>query len=177
MKISLDRTLVVEGKEDASYLSNYIDSEIVVVNGFELSKATISYLKNKQVILLLDPDKAGQEIRNKLNSVLNNAVNVEIDISKCVRGNKKGVAECEITEVLAKLKPFYRNKVTNKEEIKPSELYELGLSNNKELRDYVCDKLNLGKCNSKTLRKRLITNGIKLEQVCAIIKEYQNGNK
>ena len=42
MKISLSRILVVEGKEDASYLSNYIDSEIVVVNGYELSEATIS---------------------------------------------------------------------------------------------------------------------------------------
>ena len=52
MKISLNRVLVVEGKEDASYLSNYIDSEIVVVNGFELKNTTISYLKDKPVILL-----------------------------------------------------------------------------------------------------------------------------
>ena len=67
----LNRILVVEGKEDASYLSNYIDSEIVFVNGYELSKANISYLKNRPVILLLDPDDAGKSIRNKLNSLLN----------------------------------------------------------------------------------------------------------
>ena len=72
MRISLNRILVVEGKEDASYLSSYISSEIVVVNGYELSDATISYLKDKPVILLLDPDSAGESIRNKLNRVLNN---------------------------------------------------------------------------------------------------------
>ena len=47
MKMYLDGVLVVEGKEDASYLSNYISSEIVVVNGYELDEATINYLKGK----------------------------------------------------------------------------------------------------------------------------------
>ena len=47
MKLYLKGILVVEGKEDASYLSNYIASEIVVVNGFEITKSTISYLKDK----------------------------------------------------------------------------------------------------------------------------------
>jgi len=36
MKKSLNGILVVEGKEDASYLSNYIDSEIVTVQGYEV---------------------------------------------------------------------------------------------------------------------------------------------
>ena len=47
MKLYLNGVLVVEGKEDASYLSNYIESEIVVVNGFEMSESTINYLKGK----------------------------------------------------------------------------------------------------------------------------------
>ena len=68
MKISLNGVLVVEGKEDASYLSNYIASEIVVVNGFELDKTTISYLKDRHVLALLDPDEAGKQIREKLNN-------------------------------------------------------------------------------------------------------------
>ena len=105
MKIFLDGILVVEGKEDASYLSNYIDSEIVVVNGFELDERTINYLKDKKIIALLDPDEAGVKIRNKLNELIPNIINVEIDINKCIRGVKNGVAECEIDEILTKLKP------------------------------------------------------------------------
>ena len=41
MKEYLKGVLVVEGKEDAAYLSNYISSEIVVVNGFEMNATTI----------------------------------------------------------------------------------------------------------------------------------------
>ena len=177
MKISLSRILVVEGKEDASYLSNYIDSEIVVVNGYELSEATISYLKDKPVILLMDPDKAGEEIRNKLNSMLKDAVNVSIDIKKCNRGTKNGVAECEIDEVLAKLSEFCKDFAAKHADFSTADLYELGLSSDKNMRKFVCEKLNLGNCNFKTMQKRLISNNVKYQQVCEIIEEYKNGNK
>ena len=176
MKIALNRVLVVEGKEDASYLSNFVDSEIVVINGFELSNETILYLQNKPVILLLDPDEAGVNIRKKLNSLLNNCVDVEVDINKCTRGKKNGVAECEIDEVLDKLRPFAANKVTKEDGITAIDLYNLGL-NNKQLRRYVCDRLNLGLCNNKTLLKRINLNNISLSSLCEIIKEYNNGNK
>ena len=177
MRISLNRILVVEGKEDASYLSSYISSEIVVVNGYELSEATISYLKDKPVILLLDPDSAGESIRNKLNRVLNNVVNVTIDIKKCTKGAKNGVAECDIDEVLDKLSEFCRDFDEKQADFTTADLYKLGLSNDKELRRYVCEKLNLGNCNFKTLNKRLALNDIKLKHICEIIEEYKDGNK
>lgn len=177
MKITLNRILVVEGKEDASYLSNYIDSEIVVVNGYELSSATLAYLKNKPVILLMDPDKAGEEIRNKLNSALSDVVNVSIDIKKCNRGTKNGVAECEIDEVLGKLFEFCKDFSAKRPDFSTADLYELGLSSDKNMRNFVCEKLNLGNCNFKTMKKRLALNNINFKQVCEIIEEYKNGNK
>lgn len=175
MRIYLDGILVVEGKEDASYLSNYVASEIVVVNGYELDNQTIEYLKNKKVIALLDPDEAGIKIRKKLNEILSNIINVEIDINKCTRNTKNGVAECEIDEILTKLKPYVidcQNKETN---LKESDLFELGLIGNKELRDRVCRSLKLGKCNGKTLYKRLISANVKLGELKRIVEEC-NGN-
>ena len=170
MKIHLNRVLVVEGKEDASYLSNYISSEIVVVNGFELSKATISYLKNKSVILLLDPDDSGKRIREKLNSEIEDSVNVEIDINKCNRGAKNGIAECQIDEILNKLHKYVTKEHNNQISISTSDLYNLGLMKNKELRNKVCKELNLGSCNAKTLYKRLVNNNISLEHLKEVVK-------
>ncbi len=177
MKMFLNRILVVEGKEDAAYLSNYISSEIVITNGYELSEATISYLKDRPVLLLLDPDEAGASIRKKINKLLHDVVNIEVDINKCTRGIKNGVAECDIEEVLSKLTPFCMNNVTYSPYIKQSDLYNLGIIENKDLRSYVCDRLNLGVCNNKTLLKRLIYNNIQLDELNEIIKEYKNGNK
>lgn len=176
MKIFLDGVLVVEGKEDASYLSNFISSEIVVINGYEIDSHIIDYLKGNKVIALLDPDEAGIEIRKKLNNLIPNIINVEVDINKCTRGEKNGVAECEIDEVLTKLKPFVIEKNKKAEIIKKSDLYELGLLSNKELRDYICEKLKLGKCNGKTLYKRLASANVDIETIKKLIKEY-NGNQ
>lgn len=176
MKKYLNHVLVVEGKEDASYLSNYIGSEIVVVNGYELSNTTISYLKNKRVIVLTDPDEAGKRIRQKLNSLLDDVINVEIDISKCSKGIKNGVAECEIDEVLTKLAPYFIKKEDNNASISNIDLFNLGISKDKDLRAYICKELNLGNCNNKQLLKRLLNNKIELVTIKKLVEKYNNGN-
>ena len=176
MKKYLDGVLLVEGKEDASYLSNYIASEIVVINGFDIKDSLISYLKNKRVIILTDPDEAGLKIREKLNKKLSNVVNVEIDINKCSRGVKNGVAECQIDEIMDILSPFFIEDPQSDPLVTPNDLFVLGISENKNLRQFVCKELALGKCNNKTLLKRLNLNHIKVEELEKIVKKYQNGN-
>ena len=177
MKLYLDGLLVVEGKEDASYLSNYIESEIVVVNGYEMSNQTINYLKRKRVIALLDPDDAGKRIRKTLNERLDNVINVEIDINKCIRGPKNGVAECSIEEIIDILQPYSVKNPAKLQQIQESDLYNLGLiDKDSNLREYVCEKLNLGKCNGKMLLKRLNANDISLEELINTVKEYKHGN-
>lgn len=177
MRFGLDGILVVEGKEDASYLSSFISSEIVAVNGFELSTSTIDYLKGKRIIALLDPDESGKKIRKILNNQIDNIVNVEIDINKCTRGKKKGVAECQIDEILDKLSPYFSNTSQSKSNISSYDLYRIGLiGSDKELRDYVAGELKIGRCNSKQFLKRLNNNNIAISQVENIIKKY-NGNK
>ena len=81
-----------------------------------------------------------------------------------------------IKEVLDRLKPFICDKPILKDEIKNSDLYRLGLYGNEKIRSYVCQKLQLGKCNCKTLYKRLILNNISLNKLCEIIEEYNHGN-
>ena len=177
MKLFLNGVLVVEGKEDASYLSNYIGSEIVVVNGYEMSDNTINYLKGKTIIALLDPDDAGKQIRKTLNDKLENVINVEIDINKCIRGTKNGVAECSIDEIMAKLQPYSVKNPAKLKRIQESDIFKMGLVNGDvDLRKYVCEKLNLGKCNGKVLLKRLNANNVSMEELAKVVEEYKHGN-
>ena len=146
-----------------------------MVNGYELDERTIAYLKGKKVIALLDPDDAGKTIRNKLNNLICDVINIEIDINKCNRGVKNGVAECEIGEIIGKLQAFSVKNPENTPNITISDLYNLGITENNELREYVTEKLNLGKCNNKQLLKRLNLNQVQLDLLKKIVEEY-HGN-
>ena len=68
-KIKIDGVLIVEGKEDVSYLSSFIDAHFFITNGYDLSKEKIDFLnqssKVNTLIIFTDPDIAGEEIREK----------------------------------------------------------------------------------------------------------------
>lgn len=175
MKYYLNAILVVEGKADMAYLSNYFSSEIIVVNGYELAKPTLDYLKDKRVAILTDPDEAGQQIRRKLNAELNNVINIEIDVKQCLRGNKNGVAECMIEEIFEKLQPLIVVQPLPVGKVTTADIQKIKLMNNTHLRMFVCQKLHLGMCNQKQLVKRLNYHKIDLEQLQKLIEEY-HGN-
>ena len=176
MKKYLNAILVVEGKEDASYLSNYIESEIVVVNGYDIKKSLISYLVCRKVIILTDPDEAGKSIRKTLNEKLPNAINVEIDITKCDRGNKNGVAECQIDEIMEKLSPYFVEAPKQEEVVTAADLMLLGVYKDKQLKNYICKELKIGECNNRQMHRRIYYNRIKLDTIKKLVEQYKNGN-
>ena len=73
-KIKIDGVLIVEGKEDVSYLSSFIDTLFFTTNGYDLSKEKIEFLneasKVNNLIVFTDPDKAGEEIRKKISELV-----------------------------------------------------------------------------------------------------------
>ena len=111
----------------------------------------------------------------KLNTIISGLINVEIDINKCNRGKKNGVAECQIDELIGKLQAFSVKNPEIPQNIAISDLYNLGITENNELRQYVTEKLNLGKCNNKQLLKRLNLNQVQLDLLKKIVEEY-HGN-
>ena len=161
--------IVVEGKSDASYLSSFIDSEYVVLNGYELNNFVIDYLthikENRKILLLVDPDDAGETITQKFLSKNIKADVIKIDYKKCNKNNKHGVAECDMNEILEKLKNYLSDSKKNKSDIKSSQLENLGIISSKEKRDIIIDKFHLGRCNTKTFLKRLNYNDISYDSI------------
>lgn len=175
MKYFIDKLIVVEGKEDVSYLSSFIESEYITTNGYEIPKEEIDYIneasKHKEILVLVDPDKAGREIENKLKEKIKKATYILVDISKCLRGKKNGVAECEKEEIIKVLKPHFSSKNPQKSHNLQRNLSKLDF-NDKELRNYLCKKYHLGKCNLKKLFVRIETLEIPLEELNKSIREY-----
>ena len=176
MKPKINGILVVEGSNDASYLSSLFDVEIVTTNGYECPDEEIDYLKEASkhidIIIVTDPDKAGEEIRNKLHSCGFKCKDVIVDINKCNKNNKHGVAECEKDEIKAKFEDFLIFNEQKREEIKSWNLLSLNI--NKKKREYLCKTFHLGLCNNKKFVQRLNTLKIGLTDIKRELMNYDN---
>ncbi len=173
-----DRIIVVEGKGDEAFLSSYIDAIYVKTNGYSINKNDLEFISKycgeKAPIILTDSDAAGMQIRETINESIKNAINLVVDINKCNKNNKHGIAECDINEIINILKEYFTNEKPL-ENIKTSHLNKLGVID-KESRDYLCNKMSLGTCNNKTLVKRLNYINADVETVKKIMDNYY-GNK
>ena len=74
-KIKIDGVLIVEGKADVSYLSNFVDALFFTTDGYDLNEEKINFLKRaakiNKLIIYTDPDEAGETIRNRLKNQIN----------------------------------------------------------------------------------------------------------
>ena len=171
MKYRISNVIVVEGKDDEAFLSSFIDAIYVKTNGYQIPKEEIDFLNNprnqKPIIILTDSDEAGKQIRERINKLVNKGFNVEVDIIKCNKKNKHGVAECEREEVINALKEHIDNIIL-KETITNADIVSLDIGKSK--REIICDELKLGLCNNKTFIKRLNYLGYTKEE----LKKYGN---
>ena len=163
-----DGVIVVEGKGDVSFLSSFINAEYVILNGYDMPESTIDYLlhlKNRKIVVLTDPDEAGKTIEKRMK---NTGLKYEyklVDISKCNKHGKHGIAECSKEEILRIFDSELVEVPFLKDSISQSEFANFGLMESKEKRDIVCKELHLGECNSKTLFKRMNYNGITAKDI------------
>ena len=172
MKIKINGILVVEGKTDVAFLSQFIDAEFVITNGSEISEKTIEYLKNchenRDIFVLTDPDSPGKRIRDVLDAEIPNLKHCFVAKEKSIKHNKVGVAESTQEEVVNALKNYI---VSSKEpfgNVQMSDLVALGLVGNidsEQKRTKLCEKFHLGFCNAKTFLKRINNCGITLEEI------------
>ncbi len=74
MKNKIKETIVVEGRDDITAVKAAVDAELIEVNGFAVRKrSTLEKIKNAQartgVIILTDPDFAGEKIRKTIEEI------------------------------------------------------------------------------------------------------------
>lgn len=110
MKPIISNLLVVEGKRDKDKILSIFDVNVFYLNGYNLDDNAISFLskanKIHNIILLTDPDKAGEAIRKKINEKINDVINVYVPIEKCNNHQKHGVAECDKIVLYESLKKY-----------------------------------------------------------------------
>ena len=175
MQKKIKEVIVVEGKNDTKKLKSFFDVETIETHGLGLNKETIEYIKevnNKRgIILFLDPDTPGEKIRKRINDEIPNLKNAFI-LKEDARTKKKVGIEhaCEgvLLDALQNLTTYTESKQT----ITESEFYELGLTgenNSLTNREKISKHFHIGKCNGKTMFKRLNMLGITKQELIEIL--------
>ena len=171
----IKEVIVVEGTNDTKRLKSFFDVETIETHGLGLKKETIELIKkineSRGVILFLDPDTSGEKIRNRLNNEIPNLKNAFV-LKQDARTKKKvGIEHADkktLEEALNNLVTYTESKET----LSYEDYTDLGLngftdSSNK--REVLAKEFHTGKCNSKTMFKRLNMLGITKKQIEKIL--------
>ncbi len=167
--------IVVEGINDTKRLQSYFDVETIETHGLGLKKEIIELIKKanekRGVILFLDPDIPGEKIRRRLNDEIPGLKNAFI-LKEDGRTKKKVGIEHASKEVLEEALQNLVTYTDSRQSLSLEEFYELGLAgadDSASRREKVYRRFHLGKCNGKTLFKRLNMLGIEKAEIEKIL--------
>lgn len=177
MKKYLNGFLIVEGNADKAFLSSFLNCEVIVLGGFAIPHGTISYIKNLSKtltpILLTDPDEAGKVIRKRMNCLLDNLINIEVEFVNRKNYKKHGVAECDKKIILEQLEKYLSDKPLVIGNLVYADICEFIDRYGDDTKEKISTAFGLGTTNNKTMIRRL--NYLKINK-SDIIDVLENGN-
>lgn len=181
MKIRIKEVIVVEGKDDISAVKKAVDAEMIEVNGFAVRrKATLEKIKNAAertgVIVLTDPDFAGEKIRNTIENYVPDIKHAYISRAEGRKGTNIGIENANPQAILKALEGAKFKIAEERNEFNIIDMIDNGLSvgsNSKEKRQELGSLLKIGYANTKQFLSKLNNFGITREEFEGAIKKIK----
>lgn len=180
MKKRVKELIVVEGKHDVEKLRQVVDCDVICTNGLSISQQQLDIIKQASVkqgvIVMTDPDNAGNRIRDIINNYVANTKQVFIEKKKAIGKRNVGieyVSNDDLLQALSNVVEFKNQPNT----ISWQEFIQLDLVGNSKKRYYVCQRIRIGLCNNKKMFKYLNMLGYNYQQVKEICDEYDSNHK
>mgnify|MGYP003536466932 FL=1 len=179
--LKIQETIVVEGRDDVSAVKRAVNAQVIEVNGFAVrKKTTLEKIKfaaeTTGVIVLCDPDFAGEKIRKTIENYVPNIKHAYISRVEGEKNGDIGVENANPEAIIkalegAKFKEVEENNIYNMEDMI---YYSLtGAEDSKEKKKKVGEALRIGYGNGKQFLHKLnhfSVNRDKLEEVINNIK-------
>ncbi len=179
----IKEVIVVEGRDDIDAVQKAVNADIIATHGYGISKATIDRIENayktRGIIILTDPDHAGNKIRQRLTEMFPDALQAYISKSEAKDKTDTDIGvENASPDVIAKaIEAAGRTFTEQHSEFTEKDMMYYGLAageGSRELRDALGRKLGIGYANSKGFLKRLNNYGIKRSDLERSITELKN---
>ncbi|MBS9776258.1 MAG: ribonuclease M5 [Fusobacterium sp.] len=167
--------IVVEGKDDISAVKRAVDAEVFQVNGHAVRKnKTVELLKipyeKKGLIILTDPDYAGEQIRKFLNENFPLAKNAYVPRKDSLKDGDIGIENASPEDIIKALEnakcnfEFDENKITTFDTGFLIDCGLIGKENSFELREKLGTELGIGYSNGKQFLSKLNKYNISMEE-------------
>lgn len=177
MKKKIKEIIVVEGESDRSFLQSFLDADIIITNGSEISEETLSFIeelaKTREILVMTDPDSPGKRIRQIIQERIKNCKHCHIEKEKAIKGKKIGIAETKKEDILNALE----NIVTYKEQQQTFfiedmiDLELIGKDISAKKREKICKLLHIDKSNGKSLLKKINMLGLTKKDILDILRK------
>lgn len=180
-KIKIDQAIVVEGRDDVTAVSEAVDALIIPTHGFGITAETWGVItkayEEKGLIILTDPDHAGEEIRRKLTEKFPDAIQAYVARSEATAADDIGIENAVPTAIAEALEKALARagKEADRESLEADKVYadmsdlrELGLAGTEgatELRAEAARVLGIGYGNAGAFIKKLKGFGIGLDEL------------
>ena len=182
-KRTIQELIVVEGKDDVSALRRVVNADIMTTCGLGLKEEDILRIKNaakKQgIIILTDPDFPGGKIRRILDQHIPNCKHAYIrkDAARNPKTGKYGVEYADDAAILRALEHAKATVQTPAFTYTLTDLisWQLAGNHSQARRDALCDYLEIGRSNNKTLLKRLNAYQIPREKIETFLHQFEEG--
>lgn len=165
----IKEVIVVEGRDDIDAVQKAVNADIIATHGYGISKATIERIENayktRGIIILTDPDHAGNKIRQRLTEMFPDALQAYISKSEALdkADTDIGVENAKPEVIARAIEAAGRTLTEQHAEFTEKDMMYYGLAagnGSRELRDALGRKLGIGYANSKGFLKRLNNYGI-----------------
>lgn len=180
----LKEVLIVEGKSDVAAVNRAVEADCIVTGGFHFNRRTLANIsaayKKRGIIILTDPDTAGENIRKFLTKKFPGAKHAYIPKDEATANNDIGVEQAKPESIRNALSKVHTLELNPREEFTSAEMVAHGLSGGEgssERRDKIGAVLGIGYGNVKTFVKRLNNFGITREEFSDALKKIDNGEK
>ena len=161
----LKEVLIVEGKSDVIAVNRAVEADCITTGGFHITRRTLENIaaayKRRGIIIMTDPDSAGENIRNFLSKKFPDAKHAYIPRDEATANDDVGIEQAapeSIRKALSKVRT-----INPRTEFTAAEMIGFNLSGGAEsskLRDKVGAALGIGYGNVKTFVRRLNNYGV-----------------
>lgn len=182
-RLKIQDIIVVEGKDDISAVKKAVDAQILVTNGYSLSKKERDLIKKavekKNIIILTDSDYAGETIRKRVEKIAGKekCKHAFVSKEKSTLNGDIGIENASPEDIIDALKMARCVRTDKKDIFTISDIFKYGLqgdNNSTKKRNFIGNKLGIGYCNSKQFLSRLNSFDISKDEFENANNEYES---